>query len=127
MRAPTTERMIKRKNDQYHGLGAGNQHRFPCAEGGGTVGQIFDNRACRPICGPVPVIVTLASALLPVPREAVVPSVKKWPACDSIPDALAIALTVNRRLRRSRSAGVSFLSRPLCVEINSIKHRQNGL
>jgi hypothetical protein len=22
-----------------HGLGAGNQHRFPCAEGGGTVGK----------------------------------------------------------------------------------------
>ena len=27
-------RMIK-----DHGLGAGNQHRFPCAEGGGTVGK----------------------------------------------------------------------------------------
>src|SRR5450432_2558783 len=27
-----------RKSDQHHGLGAGHQHRFPSAEGGGTVG-----------------------------------------------------------------------------------------
>ena len=27
------------KNDPYHGLGAGNQHRFPCAEGGGASGS----------------------------------------------------------------------------------------
>jgi len=37
-RIPRDEGGHEGKNDQYHGLGAGNQHRFPCAKGGGTVG-----------------------------------------------------------------------------------------
>ena len=39
--ARTLETVLEGKNDQYHRhdyVGAGNQHRFPCAEGGGTVG-----------------------------------------------------------------------------------------
>ena len=42
MRAPTremmTERMIGILALGQHDYGAGNQHRFPCAEGGGTGG-----------------------------------------------------------------------------------------
>jgi len=42
-RRPRDEGGHEGKNDQDHGqgqhdYGAGNQHRFPCAEGGGTVG-----------------------------------------------------------------------------------------
>jgi hypothetical protein len=38
MRATTRERMISIMARGWHDYGAGNQHLFPSAEGGGTVG-----------------------------------------------------------------------------------------